>query len=101
MLCVFFLPLSEMIKLCQEKKKSKLYRKGHLYEVRWLKGLGIGVFLTPLPNPSILQILSLFLQMCIGENLREYEKARVTAVGGGGVSFPLVFGKEKGDGPGT
>lgn len=39
--------------------------------------------------------------MCIGENLREYEKARVTAVGGGGVSFPLVFGKEKGDGPGT
>lgn len=33
MLCVFFLPLSEMIKLLQEKKKSKLYRKGHLYEV--------------------------------------------------------------------
>lgn len=39
--------------------------------------------------------------MCIEENLREYEKACVTAVGGGGISFPLVFGKEGGDGPGT
>lgn len=52
-------------------------------------------------SSSQLQVLSLFLQMCIEENLREYEKACVTAVGGGGISFPLVFGKERGDGPGT
>lgn len=50
--------------------------------------------------PSQLQILALFLQVCFEENLRVCEKARVTAVDGGGISFPLVFGKERGNGPG-